>query len=68
MSSDRRKDEASESDSVEADADWLDAISDVENPEVVKVAPRYWGYRKIKGSEGTSPYQRRGSGLTPVAA
>ena len=39
MSSDRRKDEASESDSVEADADWLDAISDVEKIDGERAAP-----------------------------
>ena len=39
MSSDRRKDEPSESEAPEADADWLNAISDVEKIDTDAAAP-----------------------------
>ncbi|HAC79705.1 MAG: Smr/MutS family protein [Candidatus Binatia bacterium] len=39
MSSDRRKDEASESKGLDADADWLNAISDVEKIDAATSGP-----------------------------
>lgn len=71
MSSDRRKNEASESKAGEADADWLDAISDVEKidadtsgPDIVDSEPTTGLAERFRQRQHVEPTLTEDPGLS----